>query len=104
MQLQQGSYGNTTVSANRRLVNSDEEIAKARSKKDLVSRHKLSSQIDAFIDLQNSQPILDEVLSSLSKDNGLCKRSKARDLIQESISHHNVLKRTLNDAKQMFYY
>ena len=88
----------------RRLVNADEEIAKARNKKGLVSMHKLSSQIDAFIDLQNSQPVLDEVLSSLSKDNGLYKRLKARDLIQESVSHHNVLERIVNDAKQMFYY
>jgi Tfp pilus assembly protein PilF len=88
----------------RKLVNSDEEIAKAKNKKGLVSMHKLSSQIDAFIDLQNSQPVLDEVLASLSKDNGLYQRLKARDLIQESVSHHDVLQRIVSDAKQMFYY
>lgn len=88
----------------RKLVDSDEEIAKAKSRKGLVSKHKLSDQVDAFVDLQNSQPVLDEVLASLLKDNGLYKRLKGRDLIQESIAHQGVIERIIQDVKDMMYY
>ena len=66
--------------------------------------HKLSEQVDAFVTLQNSQPVLDEVLSSLAKDNGLYKRLKSRDLIQESISNKNIVERIIQDVKEMMYY
>mgnify|MGYP000376112429 CR=1 FL=1 len=88
----------------RRLVDSDEEIAKAKNKRGLISKHKLSNQVDAFVDLQQSQPVLDEVLESLLKDNGLYKRLKARDLIQESMSHHNFIERIIQDVKDMLYF
>ncbi len=88
----------------RRLVDSDEEIAKAKNKKGLISKHKLSNQVDAFVDLQQSQPVLDEVLESLLKDNGLYKRLKARDLIQESMTHHNFIERIIQDVKDMLYF
>ena len=88
----------------RKLVDSDEEIANAKNKKGLISKHKLSAQVDAFVDLQNSQPVLDEVLASLLKDNGLYKRLKARDLIQESISHHGLVERIIQDVKDMMYF
>lgn len=88
----------------RRLINNDDALAKARNKKGLVSMHKLSSQIDHFIELQNSHPVLDEVLSSLVKDNGLYRRLKSRDLIQESTSHLNALQLLIKDAQELFYY
>lgn len=88
----------------RKLVDNDEEIAKAKNKKGLVSKHKLSDQVEAFVDLQNSQPVLDEVLASLLKDNGLYKRLKARDLIQESISHKGAIERIIQDVKEMLYF
>lgn len=88
----------------RKLVDSEEDIANAKNKRGLVSKHKLSEQVDAFVDLQNSQPVLDEVLSSLAKDNGLYKRLKARDLIQESLAHHGVIERLIQDIKDMIYY
>jgi len=88
----------------RKLVDNDEEIAKAKNKKGLISKHKLSDQVDAFVDLQNSQPVLDEVLASLLKDNGLYKRLKARDLIQESISHKGAIERIIQDVKEMLYF
>ena len=88
----------------RRLINNDEALAKARNKNGLVSMHKLSSQIDHFIELQNSHPVLDEVLSSLVKDNGLYRRLKSRDLIQESTSHLNALQLLIKDAQELFYY
>lgn len=88
----------------RKLVDSDEEIAKAKNKKGVVSKHKLSDQVDAFVELQSAQPVLDEVLASLLKDNGIYKRLKARDLIQESIAHHNVIDRLIQDVKEMMYY
>lgn len=88
----------------RRLINNDEALAKARNKNGLVSMHKLSSQIDHFIELQNSHPVLDEVLSSLVKDNGLYRRLKSRDLIQESSSHLNALQLLIKDAQELFYY
>ncbi|NBU88673.1 MAG: hypothetical protein EBS16_05610 [Betaproteobacteria bacterium] len=88
----------------RKLVDSDEEISKAKNKRGLVSKHKLSEQVDAFVDLQNSQPVLDEVLSSLAKDNGLYKRLKARDLIQESMAHHGIIEKLIQDIKDMMYF
>ena len=88
----------------RKLVDSEEEISRAKNKRGLISKHKLAEQVDAFVDLQNSQPVLDEVLSSLAKDNGLYKRLKARDLIQESMSHHGTVQRLIQDLKDMMYF
>ena len=88
----------------RKLVDSEQEVAKAKNKSGLISFHKLSSEIDHFLDLQNSKPVLDEVLASLSKDNGLYRRLRARDLIQESQSHHDLVERVINDAASLLYY
>lgn len=88
----------------RRMVDNDAEIAKAKNKKGLISMHKLAEQVDEFVTLQNAQPVLDEVLSSLSKDNGLYKRLKARDLIQESISSKGLIERIIQDVKDMMYF
>ena len=88
----------------RRLVDNDAEIAKAKNKKGLISRHKLSEQVEAFVTLQNAQPVLDEVLAGLAKDNGLYRRLKTRDLIQESLSHQNIIERIIQDVKDMLYY
>lgn len=88
----------------RRMVDNDAEIAKAKNKKGLISLHKLAEQVDAFVNLQSTQPVLDEVLSSLAKDNGLYKRLKARDLIQESISNKGIVERIIQDVKDMMYF
>ena len=41
---------------------------------------------------------------SLLKDNGLYKRLKARDLIQESLAHQGFIERIIQDVKEMMYY
>lgn len=88
----------------RKIIDSDEEMQKAKNKEGLISRHKLSSQVQQFIDLQSSVPVLDEVFSSLAKDNFLYRRLKQRDLIQESVSSKHWIQRMIVDLKEMAYF
>jgi len=49
-------------------------------------------------------PVLDEVFSSLAKDNFLYRRLKQRDLIQESVSSKHWIQRMIVDLKEMAYF
>lgn len=55
----------------RKVVDSDDSIAKAKNKDGLVSSHKMSDQVQEYLDLQNNKPVLDEVLAGLRADNVL---------------------------------
>ena len=90
----------------RKLVNSD-ETAKSAKSGDLngtVSLHKLSSEVDEFMKLQNNKPVLDEVLTGLKNDNFLFSRLSKRDLIQDSYGSKNFLNRIIQDISDMLYF
>jgi len=52
----------------RKLVDSEDSIAKAKNKSGLMSSHKMSDQVQEYMDLLNNKPVLDEVLSGLRAD------------------------------------
>jgi len=88
----------------RRLVDSDESVAMAKNKSGLVSAHKLSSQVQEFMDLQNNVPALDEVITGLHNDNSLYTKLRQRDLIQDSYGSKNLLKKIIFDLMDMSYF
>lgn len=88
----------------RRLVDSDDSIAKAKNKTGLMSSHKMSDQVQEYLDLQNNKPVLDEVLAGLRADNGLYTKLRQRDLIQESYGSKTMIKRLIEDIKAMAYF
>ncbi len=88
----------------RRLVDSDDSIAKAKNKTGLMSSHKMSDQVQEYLDLQNNKPVLDEVLAGLRADNGLYTKLRQRDLIQESYGSKTMIKRLIEDIKDMVYF
>ena len=88
----------------RKLVDSDESIAKAKNKSGLMSSHKMSDQVQEYMDLQNNKPVLDEVLSGLRADNVLYTKLRQRDLIQESYGSKGLIKRLIEDIKDLAYF
>jgi len=88
----------------RRLVDSDESVALAKNKTGLISAHKLSSQVQEFMDLQNNVPALDEVITGLRSDNSLYTKLRQRDMIQESYGSKNLLKKIIFDMMDMSYF
>ncbi|MEY3653028.1 MAG: hypothetical protein RL739_1198 [Pseudomonadota bacterium] len=88
----------------RKLVDSDDSIAKAKNKTGLMSSHKMSDQVQEYLDLQNNKPVLDEVLAGLRADNGLYTKLRQRDLIQESYGSKTMIKRLIEDIKDMAYF
>jgi len=88
----------------RRLVDSDESIAKAKNKAGLISSHKLSSQVQEFLDLQSNVPVLDEVMQGLRNDNSLYTRLRQRDMIQDTYGSKGLLNKIIHDLKEMAYY
>jgi hypothetical protein len=88
----------------RRLVDSDESIAKTKNKTGLISAHKLSSQVQEFMDLQNNVPVLDEVIHGLRNDNSLYTRLRQRDMIQDAYGSKGLLHKIIHDLKDMAYY
>ena len=88
----------------RKVVDSDESIAKAKNKAGLVSSHKMSDQVQEYLDLQNNMPVLDEVLAGLRADNGLYSKLRQRDLIQESYGSKNIIRRLIADIKDLAHF
>ena len=88
----------------RKLVDSDDSIAKAKNKGGLMSSHKMSDQVQEYLDLQNNKPVLDEVLSGLRADNGLYTKLRQRDLIQESYGSKSMIQRLIEDIRDMAYF
>ena len=88
----------------RKIVDSDESIAKAKNKSGLMSSHKMSDQVQEYLDLQNNKPVLDEVLSGLRADNVLYTKLRQRDLIQESYGSKSIIKRLIEDIKDLAYF
>ena len=85
----------------RKLVDSEDSIAKAKTKGGLMSSHKMSDQVQEYLDLQNNKPVLDEVLAGLRADNGLYTKLRQRDLIQESYGSKSIIKRLIEDIKDL---
>ena len=88
----------------RKLVDSEDSIAKAKTKGGLMSSHKMSDQVQEYLDLQNNKPVLDEVLAGLRADNGLYTKLRQRDLIQESYGSKSIIKRLIEDIKDLAYF
>jgi hypothetical protein len=88
----------------RRLIDSDESATNASGTKDAISTHKLSQEVDEFMGLQSSKPVLDEVITGLKKDNFLYKRLSQRDVLQEGYGSQKSLNRVINDLKDMMYF
>ena len=88
----------------RKLVDSEDSIAKAKTKGGLMSSHKMSDQVQEYLDLQNNKPVLDEVLSGLRADNVLYTKLRQRDLIQESYGSKSIIKRLIEDIKDLAYF
>jgi tetratricopeptide (TPR) repeat protein len=90
----------------RKLVDSDDSMKSAKSGNlnGTVSLHKLSSEVDEFMRLQNNKPVLDEVLVGLRNDNFLFSRLSKRDLIQDSYGSKNFLNRIIEDIGDMLYF
>lgn len=88
----------------RKLVDSDESIASAKNKSGLVSSHKMSDQVQEYLDLQKNKPVLDEVLAGLRADNGLYTKLRQRDLIQESATSKGVIQKIIDDVRSMVYF
>jgi hypothetical protein len=88
----------------RKLIDSDESASKAKVAKGSISTHKLSDEVDAFMNLQNNRPVLDEVLTGLKKDNFLFKKLSQRDILQDSYGSQKALDRIINDLKDMLYF
>jgi Flp pilus assembly secretin CpaC len=88
----------------RRLIDSEESATQASGTKDTISTHKLSQEVDEFMGLQSSRPVLDEVIAGLKKDNFLYKRLSQRDVLQEGYGSQKNLNRVINDLKDMLYF
>jgi tetratricopeptide (TPR) repeat protein len=88
----------------RKIVDSDESIAKAKNKTGLISSHKMSDQVQEYLDLQNNKPVLDEVLAGLRADNVLYTKLRQRDLIQESYGSKSLIKRLIDDIRDLAYF
>ena len=88
----------------RKLVDSDESVAQAKNKTGLISAHKLSSQVQEFMDLQNNNPVLDEVITGLRADNSLYHKLRQRDMIQDSYGSKNLVKKIVYDLMDMAYF
>ena len=88
----------------RKLVDSDASIALAKNKTGLISAHKLSSQVQEFMDLQNNIPVMDEVINGLRNDNSLYQKLRQRDMLQDSYGSKNLLKKIIMDLTDMAYF
>jgi tetratricopeptide (TPR) repeat protein len=88
----------------RKLIDSDDSVIKAKDTKGAISTHKLSDEVDAFMNLQNNRPVLDEVLTGLKKDNFLFKKLSQRDVLQDSQGSHKGLDNLVRDLKELFYF
>lgn len=88
----------------RKVVDSDESIATAKNKAGLVSAHKMSDQVQEYLDLQNNKPVLDEVLAGLRADNVLYTKLRQRDLIQDSYGSKSFIKKLISGIKDMAYF
>ena len=88
----------------RKLVDSEDSIAKAKNKGGLMSSHKMSDQVQEYLDLQNNKPVLDEVLAGLRADNVLYTKLRQGDLIQESYGSKSIIKRLIEDIKDLAYF
>jgi hypothetical protein len=64
----------------------------------------MSDQVQEYLDLQNNKPVLDEVLAGLRADNALYTKLRQRDLIQESYGSKSLIKRLIEDIKDMAYF
>ena len=69
-----------------------------------MSSHKMSDQVQEYLDLQNNKPVLDEVLAGLRADNVLYTKLRQRDLIQESYGSKSIIKRLIEDIKDLAYF
>jgi len=88
----------------RKLIESEESASNAKNSQGSISTHKLSEEVDSFMNLQNNLPVLDEVLMGLKKDNFLFKKLSQRDVLQDSYSSQKTLDRIINDLKDMMYF
>ena len=88
----------------RKLVDSDASIALAKNKTGLISAHKLSSQVQEFMTLQNNVPVMDEVINGLRNDNSLYQRLRQRDMLQDAYGSKNLLKKIILDLTEMAYF
>lgn len=88
----------------RKLIDSDDSASKAKDGQGSISTHKLSDEVDSFMNLQNNRPVLDEVLNGLKKDNFLFKKLSQRDVLQDSYGSQKALDRIINDLKDMLYF
>ena len=88
----------------RRLVDSDEAVAKAKNATGLISAHKLSAQVQEFMSLQSNVPVLDEVIHGLRNDNSLYTRLRQRDMLQDAYGSKGLLDKILHDLKELAYY
>jgi type II secretory pathway component GspD/PulD (secretin) len=90
----------------RKLVDDDESAAKAKNKdpRATVSMHKLSDQVEEFMNLQNNMPVMDEVITGLKKDNFLFQKLSQRDLIQDSYGSQKFVDRLIGDLKDLLYF
>ena len=88
----------------RKLIDSEDSASKAKDSLGSISTHKLSDEVESFMDLQNNRPVLDEVLNGLKKDNFLFKKLSQRDILQESYGSQKALDRIINDLKDMLYF
>ena len=79
-------------------------LTKAKNKAGLVSSHKMSDQVQEYLDLQNNMPVLDEVLAGLRADNGLYSKLRQRDLIQESYGSKTIIRRLIADIKDLAHF
>lgn len=88
----------------RKLIDSEDSASKAKDSQGSISTHKLSDEVDSFMNLQNNRPVLDEVLNGLKKDNFLFKKLSQRDVLQDSYGSQKALDRIISDLKEMLYF
>ena len=88
----------------RKLIDSEDSASKAKDSLGSISTHKLSDEVDSFMNLQNNRPVLDEVLTGLKKDNFLFKKLSQRDVLQDSYGSQKALDRIINDLKDLLYF
>ena len=88
----------------RKLIDSEDSASKAKDSLGSISTHKLSDEVDSFMNLQNNRPVLDEVLNGLKKDNFLFKKLSQRDVLQDSYGSQKALDRIINDLKDLLYF
>jgi type II secretory pathway component GspD/PulD (secretin) len=88
----------------RKLIDNEDSASKAKDSLGSISTHKLSDEVDSFMNLQNNRPVLDEVLTGLKKDNFLFKKLSQRDVLQDSYGSQKALDRIINDLKDLLYF